>query len=266
MAMRWPARLIPIVRYEFGYDRASDGSRLWMGNLVMTSIAIIPARGGSKRIPKKNILDFFGKPMIAWSIEAALESKLFDKVLVSTDDPEIAKLARAYGAQVPFLRETAADEYAPVSEATLISLLQAEAYWKTSFDTVVQLMANCPIRSAKDIEVAYNDYCNHQASFQISAFEFGWMNPWWAASLEKSAEPKSIFPSALNSRSQDLDKLYCPTGAIWIANTKALKQVGTFYGPGHRFSIMPWTAAVDIDDYDDLKMAKAVYLMAQAGE
>ena len=92
------------------------------------NISIIPARGGSKRIPGKNILDFNGRPMIAWTIDAALKSGIFDKVLVSTDSEEIAAVSRNLGASVPFLRQGSADDNSPSSEATLTSLIQAEKY------------------------------------------------------------------------------------------------------------------------------------------
>jgi CMP-N-acetylneuraminic acid synthetase len=89
-------------------------------------IAIILARGGSKRLPRKNILDFHGKPLLAWTVEAALHSGKFDRVLVSTDDREIADIARSFGAEVPFLRKIAAGDHASSSEATLAALQQAE--------------------------------------------------------------------------------------------------------------------------------------------
>jgi len=228
----------------------------------MTSrIAIIPARGGSKRIPKKNILDFFGVPMIARTIHAARESGCFDRVLVSTDDPAIAEASRVHGAEVPFLRLENADDHSPISEATLSALAQAEAYWAESYETVVQLMANCPLRNASDIRKAVAAFDNRSAQFQISSFRFGWMNPWWAAKLDANGTPERVFPQAIFSRSQDLEDLYCPTGAVWIADGAALKRAGTFYGDGYVFENMPWTSAVDIDDFEDLEMAKAVFRM-----
>lgn len=231
----------------------------------MKNIAIIPARGGSKRIPKKNIIDFLGKPMIAWTIRAAIESELFDKILVSTDDIEIADIAKSFGAEVPFLRGEAEDDFSPVSQATLSALKQAENFWATEFDTVVQLMPNCPLRDQQNIVDAFAEYSSSSSNSQISAFEFGWMNPWWAVKLDLNKRPTSVFPDALEHRSQDLDKLYCPTGAIWITSGDTLKREETFYGPKHVFSIMPWTSAVDIDEYDDLEMAKAVFSMRKAG-
>ena len=126
------------------------------------NIAIIPARGGSKRIPKKNIIDFDGKPMIAWTIEAAKKSNMFTKVLVSTDCEDIANVSRDFGAEVPFLRQSFADDNSPVSLATISALKDAEDYWKIDFDCVAQLMPNCPLRSDKDIVSALNIFKNIQ--------------------------------------------------------------------------------------------------------
>lgn len=234
--------------------------------MVGKCIAIIPARGGSKRIPRKNIVDFFGKPMIAWTIDAAQKSGYFEHVLVSTDDEEIALVARNHGASVPFLRTECADDHSPVSQATLASLKQAEVFWETSFDTVVQLMPNCPIRTAGDITQAVEAFKRKQAEFQISCFKFGWMNPWWAVRLNEQGQGEKLFAEAASSRSQDLPELYCPTGAIWLAQAAALKKTGTFYGAGHVFDPMHWASAVDIDDYEDMEMAKAIWIMRNQKE
>ncbi len=229
--------------------------------MVAQAIAIIPARGGSKRIPKKNIIDFCGKPLIAWTIEAAIQSACFDRVLVSTDDVEIATVAKEFGASVPFLREENADDYAPVSEATLSALAKAESYWGEKYKTVTQLMPNCPIRMAQDIVNAMKKFSSGKAKFQISCFKFGWMNPWWAVKLDGNGVPERLFPEATLARSQDLEQLFCPTGAIWIADIKAFKENKTFYGVGHVFEPMDWMSAIDIDDVEDLEMAQAIYLL-----
>lgn len=232
-----------------------------VANQVIQRIAIIPARGGSKRIPQKNIVDFFGQPMIAWTIDAALQSGCFTQVLVSTDDAEIAHVSLQHGASVPFLRQQFADDHAPVSQATLTALHQAEAHWQTPFDTAVQLMPNCPLRTAQDIRRALAVFEQAGRTFQISCFKFGWMNPWWAARRLPDGRPIRLFPEAAGTRSQDLEPLYCPTGAIWIARAEALKSERSFYGKGHVFEPLAWTSAVDIDDAEDLQMAKAVRLL-----
>lgn len=227
----------------------------------MQRIAIIPARGGSKRIPRKNIINFDGKPMIAWTIRAALESDCFDRVLVSTDSEEIAEVSIAAGASVPFLRQENADDAAPSSLATISALKQAEAHWQTRYDRVAQLMPNCPLRNAGHIRDAVEHFAQKNLEYQISCFRFGWMNPWWAVSLDEDRVPTQLFTVAVSKRSQDLEHLYCPTGAIWLAGRDALLEASTFYGPGHRYYPMDWVGAVDIDDMDDYRMALVLVRM-----
>lgn len=226
--------------------------------MVDCKIAIIPARGGSKRIPKKNIVDFNGQPMIAWSIMAAKETGEFKRILVSTDDPQIAELAISLGAEAPFLRKKHADDHSSVSEATVSALQQAMAYWQEDYSVVVQLMANCPLRNSLDIKSALDSFEQHNRSSQISCFEYGWMNPWWAVKINERGQPTPLFSEALKERSQDLPKLYCPTGAIWISKVDTLLTHRSFYSPEHVFEPLSLKSAVDIDDYEDLKFAKAL--------
>lgn len=234
--------------------------------MVTKRIAIIPARGGSKRIPHKNIIDFCGKPMIAWTIQAAIQSGIFDRVLVSTDDQTVADTAIEWGAEAPFLREKFADDYSPVSIATADALKQAMSYWNEEYQSVTQLMANCPLRSENDIREAMIEFEKHKRRFQISCFKYGWMNPWWAVKLNSEQQPDRLFPEAATQRSQDLPELYCPTGAIWIAKTTDFLNTESFYGEDHSFSPLKWQSAVDIDDYDDLKFAETVYQSYQSHE
>lgn len=222
-------------------------------------IAIIPARGGSKRIPHKNIIDFYGKPMIAWTIEAALKSNIFKKVIVSTEDEQIASIANDYGAEVPFLRDKYFDDFSPVSTVTIYTLDKLMINTKENFTTVVQLMPNCPLRNHTHIIESYDNFLRSGENFQLSCFNFGWMNPWWAIKLDINFRPTPLFPEMLTKRSQDLDTVYCPSGAIWIAKIDPLKKSGTFYGDPHIFFPIDWKAAVDIDTPDDLEFAKAVY-------
>jgi N-acylneuraminate cytidylyltransferase len=221
-------------------------------------IAIIPARGGSKRILRKALVDFAGKPMIAWTILAAQEAGLFDRIVVSTDDGEIAKVGRDLGAEAPFLRERAADDVTPVSEATLAALEQCARHWGERYRTVVQLGPNCPLRGAAEISSALRRFEEAGSPFLLSCFRYGWMNPWWAHTIDSQGHPTAVFGDKTRHRSQDLEALYCPTGAIWIADTAELRRSGTFYGSGHVFHPIDWRAAIDIDDMEDLEMARAV--------
>lgn len=224
----------------------------------MRSIAVIPARGGSKRIPRKNVRPFGGKPMIAWTIEAALESGLFERVLVSTDDEGIAEVGRRWGASAPFLRETANDDITPVSVATIHALQQTREKLGETYDCVCQLMANCPLRTADDIRGAMDAFAASGANFQLSYYEAPLVIPWWAARLDPAGKVQYLFPDAPFRRSQDLEKLYFPTGAIWIARCAELEASGSFYGPDYRSHVVPWRTAVDIDNDEDFDLAEAV--------
>lgn len=231
--------------------------------MVNNRIAIIPARGGSKRLPRKNVLDFYGKPMIAWTIEAALRSNLFDKVLVSTDSNEIAGVAKEFGAEVPFLRNDNADDYSTVSDATITTLDQLYTFDGSKYDTVVQLMANCPLRTSKNIidQVAFFENQEVRNSI-LSAFHYGMFNPWWAHFLNsKGTYERLLKDIRLKARSQDLPELLCPSGATWISSTETLITSGSFYSSNYGFYTMNWKEAIDIDDRDDFDLAKAVYLL-----
>lgn len=224
----------------------------------MRTVAIIPARGGSKRIPQKNIINFCGHPMISWTIAAALDALNAD-VYVSTDDDSIIEVAENYGAQT-IRRLSCNDDHSTVSQATIATLQQLQNQ-KQEYDYVVQLMANCPLRDSNDIKFSFQNFISGGYDFQLSCFKYGWMNPWWAVKLKDKFKPESLSPEALKARSQDLPDLFCPTGAIWIARISELLKTDTFYGPDHTMFPIPWQHAVDIDDMDDLKMAEVLKSM-----
>ena len=218
---------------------------------------IIPARGGSKRIPRKNIYPFRGKPMITYSIVAALEVQLEADVVVNTDSEEIAQVAVAAGAEVPFMRERYADDYTPISEVTADTVAKLTDEGR-SYKTVVQLMANTPLRDSNDITRFLQHFQAEELSFLISCTKYNWLNPWWAYKTPQT--PEQLFPEQAKMRSQDLPPLYCPTGAIWVAKAAELQRSRTFYGPGYQLLPLHWTSAVDIDDLDDLQFAEAIAL------
>ena len=200
--------------------------------------------------------------MIAWTIEAALESGIFEDVLVSTDSEETAAVSRRLGAEAPFLRnpEDATDS-APVAIATLNAMLRMSEYKKKNYDMVVQLMPNCPCRTAGDIAAAMANFNQSGSEFQVSVFKFGWMNPWWALRLSKNnGSPQPLFPQQIKMHSQDLEELYCPSGAVWIAKAEALDRERTFYGKNYKIFILNWENAVDIDTPDDFALAELILL------
>jgi CMP-N-acetylneuraminic acid synthetase len=228
------------------------------GMVRRSRVAVIPARGGSKRLPHKNIMEFGGRAMLAWTVDAARGAGIFDRVIVSTEDAEIARVATEAGAEVPFLRQGLHDDFTPVSEVTVSVIRQIRQVLGEDYETVVQLMANCPLRDAADIRAASAAFEGSGAPFQISCARFGWLNPWWAFKCDAEGRGEWIHPDVTRSRSQDLPPLFGPTGAIWIARVTALESAGTFYGPGHRFEPLDWAHAIDIDDADDLRLARAL--------
>ncbi len=229
--------------------------------MVEKRLAIIPARGGSKRLPGKNIMDFQGKPMIAWTIEAALETNLFDEVLVSTDDNEIAEISIHYGAIVPFLREEHADDYSTVSQATCAALYQMEKYSGREYQIIVQLMANCPLRSASSIRHQCDAFeKSNKSNSLLSGIKYGMFNPWWAHKKSETGKYERIFEGMkVNTRSQDLPELICPTGATWISSRAKLTSFKSFYSEGYEFFELNWREGVDIDDQADLELAKVAF-------
>lgn len=219
-------------------------------------IAVIPARKGSKRIRNKNFIKFNNKPMIYWTIKAAINSKIFDYIFVSTDSNEIAKISKKYGAKVPFLRsKKLSNDKILVHAVTVDSVKRLQRILNCKFDTVVQLMPNCPFRTSKDIIMAYNFFKRKKYNFLISCAKFFITNPGWACKILKNGVVKRIFPINFKKRSQDMNLLYAPTGAIWIAKIKNLLKEKTFYGKNFRFYKLNFKSAVDIDDMEDLNFA-----------
>ena len=213
------------------------------------NIAVVPARGKSKRIPRKNMLRFGGKPMLVWTIEAAIYSSIFDKIVVSTDDWEIAGIAEEAGADVPFARDDIlADDNTPSSLVTI------DVVSKVGGDTVCQLLPTCPLRNHLDIIDAYNQFKKSGAPSQVSVTDFGWQNPGWAVDVNGRPVDKNKF----NRRSQDLPTVFHPTGAIWFADATPLLLSKSFYMQGYTIWFIPWERAIDIDTEKDLEIAKMI--------
>lgn len=223
----------------------------------MRSVAVIPARGGSKRLPGKNIRPLLGLPAIAYSIRAAIESGEFDRVIVSTDSSEIAAVATAHGAEVPFVRDASlSDDHTPVSAVTVDALERIDP--DRTYVHVAQLMPNCPVRTAADVRASHAQFIATGAGSQLSVTRFGWQNPWWAMRRGSSMVLDPLFKDQVTQRSQDLPDLFCPTGAIWWATAETLRRERTFHIPGRTGWEIPWQRAVDIDTADDWAMAEAM--------
>jgi pseudaminic acid cytidylyltransferase len=227
-------------------------------------LAVIPARGGSKRIPKKNLRELGGRPLLAYSIIAAQESGLFERIVVSTDSPEIADTATRYGAEVPFVRDAQlADDVTPVSEVTLDVLRRLDP-GERDYTQVCQLMATCPLRTGSDIVSSYEQFAGSGAEAQLSVVRFGWQNPWWAMRRAGHFALEPLFENALTQRSQDLPPLYCPSGAIWWARADTLRRHRTHHIPARTGWEIPWNRGVDIDTEDDWLVAEVLLRLNQA--
>lgn len=227
-------------------------------------VAIIPARGGSRRVPRKNVRPMHGRPLISYTIEAAVGSGLFSRVICSTDSSEIATTAREAGAEVPFLRdESLADDVTPVSAATADMLRRINA-GGSRYEAVCQLMPNCPLRDAQDIRASHAQFRATGTAAQISVIRYGWQNPWWAMRRDPDFGLDPLFPEALQSRSQDLPELFCPTGAIWWARADALLRELTFHMPGRTGWEIGWQHGMDIDTEEDWQMAAVLMQLEQA--
>lgn len=223
------------------------------------TIAIIPARGGSKRVPGKNIRPLAGKALIGYSIEAALDSGMFERVVVSTDSEEIAGLSRNFGAEIPFLRSAEiSDDVTPISAATADALERLDPDG-TRYLFVAQLMANCPLRTSEDVVSSYAQFSKTGADSQISVVRYGWQNPWWAMRRDAGTfalDP--LFPREMSARSQDLPELYCPTGAIWWGKTSVIRARRTFHVPQRTGWEIDWRHGVDIDTPEDMAFAESL--------
>lgn len=231
----------------------------------MTSIAVIPARGGSKRVPGKNVKPMFGKPLIAYTIDAAQQSGLFQRIVVTTDSEEIAETARRCGAEVPFLRgQNLADDVTPVSAATVDVLVRLDPAGDV-YDYACQLMANCPLRTAEDILDSYRQFTTTGADSQLSVVKYGWQNPWWALRRDANFRLEPVFKDYIMMRSQDLPEIFCPTGAIWWAKTAVLRKAGTYHIANRTgWAMSSWERALDIDTEEDWALVEALMGLARA--
>ncbi len=220
----------------------------------MANLAIIPARGGSKRIPKKNIKPFLGKPIIAYSIEAALKSELFDEVMVSTDDKDIAQIAIQYGAKVPFLRSADnANDFAVLADV-VSEVLDKYSENKKKFESICCILPTAPFITSEKLEEAYIKLKenNFDSVFPVLEFSF----PIQRSLKMNSNKVSMVWPDHLNSRSQDLEPRYHDSGQFyWLNETTFTKEKKLFTNNSGAI-IISELHAQDIDTETDWKLAE----------
>lgn len=223
----------------------------------MSSIAIITARGGSKRIPKKNIKEFCGKPIIAYSIEAALQSGVFDEVMVSTDSEEIAGIAAEYGAKVPFLRSEATSNDFATTADVLEEVLGAYEKLGHMFDVLCCIYPTAPFVTGKKLADAMKELEASGADSLMPVVKFGF--PPQRAMVIREGSLKYHQPEYASSRSQDLEPLYHDCGQFYICRVEAFRECKSVVTPKSTALIMPEEEVQDIDNLSDWVMAELKY-------
>ena len=221
------------------------------------AIAIITARGGSKRIPKKNIKEFCGKPILAYSIQAALDSKLFDTVMVSTDSEEIADVARQYGAEVPFMRsEKTSDDYATTADVLLEVLLEYEKRGKT-FENMVCIYPTAPFITAKKLQDVAKCLASDDAVMVLPVVPFSY--PPQRGYVIKDDYLEMKWKENYTARSQDLEKMYHDAGQFYFYKIDAFKAKNGQITEGISPIVLDEMEVQDIDNETDWKLAELKY-------
>lgn len=227
----------------------------------MSHVAIIPARGGSKRIPRKNLMPFDGVPMIVRSIRMALDSGLFDQVMVSTDDEEIAELAQAHGAQVPFLRPSnLADDFTGTAAVIQHALQQLPP-----FDYACCIYATAPLLQARYLRQGLELLEQHpEKSFAFSVCSFGFPVQ-RALTVDGQGALTALYPEFRNTRSQDLPEALQDAGQFYWGRSDAWLRGEVLYSPASLPVILPRHLVQDIDTLEDWKRAEYLYAALKAG-
>lgn len=218
------------------------------------NLCVIPARGGSKRIPRKNIKDFCGKPMIAWSIETALNSGCFDEVIVSTDDAEIADIAVSYGAKVPFIRPShLSDDFA----TTVDVMKHAVNFYKINGNDVQYvccIYATAPFLNIQDLQLGMQKIQQLNLDYVFSATNY--VFPIQRAIKIKNERVKMLNPEAFNIRSQDLEEVWHDAGQFYWGTTQAWLEKKKIFDERSSIVALPHYRVQDIDTIADWQRAE----------
>jgi CMP-N,N'-diacetyllegionaminic acid synthase len=219
-------------------------------------LAIVPARGGSKRLPRKNLLPLGGKPLIAWTLDAAIQSGCFVDVLVSTDDAEIAEAAKAHGALVPWLRPA---EFATDTSRSIDVVLHALDWYEREIGTVTGMMLlqpTSPFRSVATIKEAAARFLELGADAPVVSVSPAVNHPIWTFSVEGSRMHPFCGWESLKLRSQELPPAYALNGAIYISTPTRLRATQSFYaGDMHALNMLDRREILDIDTSEDWETA-----------
>ena len=222
------------------------------------NVCIIPARGGSKRIPRKNIKEFNGKPLIAYSIEAALKSGCFDRVVVSTDDNEIANTAMSFGAEIPFLRPAKLSNDMIATAPIIKHAIEWLEQTGEQFNSVCCLYATAPFIQAETIALAYEQFKSSKAEYCFSVTSFA--SPIQRAfKFTKQNRIEMFYPKYYKRRSQDLEEAYHDAGQFYWGKAEVFKQMKPIYSKFSSPYILPRYLVLDIDTMEDWKHAEFMH-------
>jgi N-acylneuraminate cytidylyltransferase len=224
----------------------------------MKNLAIITARGGSKRIPRKNIKEFLGKPIIAYSIESAIESKLFDEIMVSTDDEEIALISKEYGAKIPFMRSAkTSDDYSTTNDVIEEVIISYKEIGE-QFDFVCCIYPTAPFITADILRIAYDKVITNKYDLVLPIVPFSF--PVQRSFLKNDDDSISYSqPENINKRSQDLEQHFHDVGQFYFFGVNKYLQRGTLVGENMFGVEIDELSAQDIDNEMDWKMAEIKY-------
>jgi N-acylneuraminate cytidylyltransferase len=223
------------------------------------SICIIPARGGSKRIPRKNIREFYGKPMIAWSIEVAKKSGLFDRVVVSTDDQEIAEIAKSYGAEVPFLRTPElADDFTGTIPVVADAIRRLRLLGHNDSE-ICCIYPTAPFITVHDLRDGFERLKTGHWSFIFSATTYSF--PIFRSFQKReSGGLEMVFPEHFNTRSQDLVEAYHDAGQFYWGTAEAWLTETVIFGSNSTLVEIPRWRVQDIDNEEDWVSAEQIFM------
>ncbi|MBU5476986.1 pseudaminic acid cytidylyltransferase [Eubacterium sp. MSJ-33] len=230
---------------------------------MKNTVAVITARGGSKRIPKKNIKEFCGKPIIAYAIQAAIASNIFDEVMVSTDSEEIAKIARDYGAVVPFMRsEKNADDYATTEDVIMEVVNQYKERGK-AYAYVCCLYPTTPFITSSILKEAVKIMVQENPAVVIPVVQFSYP-PQRCFVIDENGYARFKYPEYVKTRSQDLEKQYHDAGQFYIYHVEKLFAHNGIIEDDFKPIILPEMCVQDIDTLDDWKMAEMKYRLVHS--
>lgn len=230
----------------------------------MSAVAIIPARGGSKRLPRKNIVDFLGRPIIAFTIDAAVQSRCFDRVVVSTEDDEIAKICSRFDVLIDRRSPQLATDTVTLVEVCM-DFLDREQKAGRNWDVLACLYATAPLRNADDVRGTVALIEPGRCGFAMAVTTYGHY-PHQALKFADDARLTPMWPDLVERRVAELPRLRAGNGSTYVVDVEEFRRHRSFYGPNLKGFEMPASRSVDIDTKEDLRLARSLAQLGNGAE